>query len=94
MKINKERYDRAISKAKNRIYPNRKNWKKYNHKEADFETKENNVKLHTTGPFNYNEPSLIQLNWHCYTPYEVLKRFAQQQVQTGDDNDGKSVYLR
>ena len=94
MKINKDRYERSISKAKNRIYPHRKNWQKFNHKDADFESKENNVKIHTKGPFDYDIPSMTRVNWHCYTPYEVLKRFAQQQVQIGDDNDGKSVYLR
>ena len=95
MKIDKERYEKAIGKAKKLIYPKRTNWKKYNLANYDFEFKGvGNIDYYQNGPFNYNYPSVLKLQWHCLTPYELLKRFAQQQCQVGDDNDGKSVYLR
>eukprot|EP00835_Amoeboradix_gromovi_P007127 NODE_1078_length_1403_cov_0.666411.p1 type:complete len:361 gc:universal NODE_1078_length_1403_cov_0.666411:59-1141(+) len=95
MKISKERYDRSISRAKRKIYPRRKDWVRLGLKNYDFEFwKAGNIHTYQMGKFNYEIPCVLKLNWHCYTPYELLKRFAQQQVQVGDDDESKAVYMR
>eukprot|EP00834_Sanchytrium_tribonematis_P007496 NODE_685_length_4747_cov_0.548623.p2 type:complete len:365 gc:universal NODE_685_length_4747_cov_0.548623:2759-3853(+) len=99
MKIDKERYERAIRRAKMAVHPTRSKWSRLQYYLHNFEYLQlENIHRYSDLPlkheFNYQNPSIMPLNWHKYTPYELLKRFAQQQSQIGDDDDGKAVYLR